>query len=163
MIGNLTIFTDASFCPRTHVAGGAFWAVYGEHQVFKGYFSMKDIPSSSEAELRTTIHATGNALRHPEVRAWLNKLTGLRIILVVDALSTKQIIERVKGPKHPLAVKLVTYVKKHDIDLRINHVKGHTSGQKGRDYVNRWCDRNARKIMRETRYLQQTLTAQVAI
>lgn len=151
MIGNLTIFSDASFCPKTHVAGGAFWVVYGDHAVFKGLLSMQDVSTSSEAELRTSIQAAGCALRNPEIKAWLNTLSGLRLILVVDALSTKQELEREKGPTHPMAVKFMDYIRKHGIDLRINHVKGHTSGQMGRDYVNRWCDHNARKTMREAR------------
>ena len=151
MIGNLTVFTDASFCPKTHVAGGAFWVIYGNHEVFKGCLRMKAVDHSSEAELRTSIQAVGCALRDPAVKKWLETLTGLRIILVVDALSTKQEIEREKGPRHPMAIKFVDYIRKHAIDLRINHVKGHTSGREGRDYVNRWCDKFARKTMREAR------------
>ena len=155
MTGNLTVFTDASFCPNTHVAGGAFWAVYGDHMVFKGCFLMRDVATSSEAELRTSIHAVGNTLRNADVKAWVQTLTDLRIILVVDALSTKQELERPGGPVHPLASRFMDYVRRHCIDLRINHVKGHTCGQEGRDYVNRWCDRNSRQTMREARKSSQ--------
>lgn len=125
--------------------------VYGEHEVFKGSLRMSEVPTSSEAELRTSIQAVGYALRDPTVKKWLSTLTGIRLILVVDALSTKQEIERERGPRHPMAIKFVDYIRKHGIDLRINHVKGHTSGQLGRDYVNRWCDRIARAAMREAR------------
>lgn len=151
MIGNLTVFTDASFCPDTHVAGGAFWVIYGDHAVLKGCFLLQNVETSSEAELRTSIHAVGCALKDADVRLWRETLTGLRIILVVDALSTKQEIERPGGPHHPIAIKLVEYVSKHAIDLRINHVKGHTPGQEGRDFVNRWCDKHSRRVMREAR------------
>lgn len=160
MIGNLTVFTDASFCSYTHIAGGAFWVIYGDHEVLKGCFVMRDVATSSEAELLTSIHAVGRALKDTDVREWMKTLTGLRVILVVDALSTKQEIERPGGPNHPLAIKLVDYVAKHDVDLRINHVKGHTDGQQGRDYVNRWCDKHSRRVMREAR---KTPPAEVSV
>jgi len=44
-------------------------------------------------------------------------------------------------------------IPKHLYGVRVTtrHVKGHTSNPDARSYVNRWCDREAKKHMREGR------------
>jgi ribonuclease HI len=166
----VTIITDASFCPDSRAAGWAAWikadgrdsalvsgpltktapASSGEAEFFAvanalfkavkdGFIGQRDkvmIQSDCVAVLETMLwgldcqesrHPDGCGLKRPRTRPGLATGAGER------ALTT---IADVAGPL--------------ELALFVRHVRGHTSGG-GRQWVNRACDRAARRTMEAVR------------
>lgn len=122
-----TIITDASFCSETKAAGWAAWirADGGIKVTRSGSF--KDRPKQAEeAELW--------ALKNGAFLA--AQIAGVTHLLVQsDCLGALR--------KMP-----ATY---EGLPVRTRHVKGHTNNPAARSWVNRWCDREAKKHMKKER------------
>ena len=153
-IQNITVFSDASYCPDTHAAGGAYWARSDTHRA-QGAFSLEGVTASHEAEVMAACNGVLQLAQEPSFRAELEQGRTTRLVLVVDCLAIKQALE---GSPVPLSVtgrKAVTDVlalrKRLGFFLKVNHVKAHTGGKQPRQWVNRWCDTAAREKMMEGR------------
>jgi hypothetical protein len=57
---------DASFCPDTKAAGGAFWA-RGETVKFSSSFPIPDAKVSNDAEIAAVCRAIHEVAAHPEL------------------------------------------------------------------------------------------------
>lgn len=151
---NLTIFTDASHCPETKVGAGAFWSRTGEH-FLKRAFALGNIDQSHKAELITALTAITTCLDAPEYQQYFTPAAEkVLIILVTDCLYVKQVLEgkvmadeqyrdRIRGILNRLWI--------GGISIKVNHVKAHSGTGEPRKWVNTWCDREAKKIMRGLR------------
>lgn len=119
-----TINTDASWCHQTSAAGGAVWISY-EAGPYRTSFRFKQRPKDpSEAEYWTIINGL-----------YLARKLGHETILVnSDSMNA---MKRLKAEGGPLI---------DNVEFR--HVKAHTKVRDARSYVNRWADREAKKIMR---------------
>ena len=95
-IENITVFTDASFCPETKAAGGAFWA-RGEDIKFKSSFPIPTAGYSNDAEISAACYAIHQIAAHPELGQVLDKGRATRLVIVVDCLAAKQAL----GRQHP--------------------------------------------------------------
>jgi ribonuclease HI len=152
-IENITVFTDASFCSNTKAGGGAFWARWGKTDADKasGAFGIRGAKQSHEAE----VIAACNAILQLADNEAANKLLALgrktRLVLVVDCLTVKQVLEGADTPLCAEARQLVDKVKalrdRLRFWLKVNHVKAHNGQDSPRKWVNHWCDTQARRQM----------------
>ena len=160
----ITIYTDASVCPKTGAGGWAAWikTAPGETALHSGAFKTR-VTNSTDAEMR----AIANAL------AIVKKLYDTKDCIIVVVTDSQQAIGTIDivrfGDKKPLSKKTKRNRKKRGIpfkaladsivenqppciELRLNWVKGHNGNKDGaRSYVNRLVDNASRKKMREAR------------
>lgn len=99
--------------------------------------------NSTEAELMAAINGLWVARREGAQEVLLQS-DCQAILLVVDKRSRS---ERLNG----LWQRALQEHGLRDLSIRTRHVKGHTTIANSRSFVNRWCDENARQIMKDLR------------
>lgn len=144
---NITINTDASFCPHTKVGGFAFYIVCNQFKIQKaGEF--KTLPkNSTEAE----VMCIGNAIATLMVQELPENIN--YIIINTDSLNGIHNITmgggKIYGKVRKLKNKIKRVSKANRLEFR--HVKAHSGAQDARSWVNEWCDTEAKKYMRRAR------------
>jgi ribonuclease HI len=129
-----TVITDASFCPQTKAAGWAAWIRLGKGKLIKRSGVFKIAPKDcTEAEL----WAAYNGIHIAKAKG------AEKVLLQTDCLAAINVIKKNK-----------TKNEKGYLELR--HVKGHTNFTGARYWVNRWCDREAKKQMRKQRKIYES-------
>lgn len=146
----VTVFTDASFCPRTMAAGFAVWIkVDGRTIRHAGAFKI-EVKEAWQAELAALANGICGAC------AVLNLADGDMIVAATDCLRAIDILER-RGGKPTKAFRDVREhtlqeLTKRGVLLRLKHVKAHQGKEAGRrNAVNEWCDGAAKRVMRSRR------------
>jgi ribonuclease HI len=152
----VTVFSDASWCPKTKAGGWGAWAKSERVQwgvQFSGAFR-RMVTGSNEAEIMAAACALASTLRS-EVAAMgdtilfeIDNEHALRLV-TPDAPTGRQ--PRTDLEKEAIEV-LLALKTRHGLIFKTRHVKGH-SGRERRDRfgVNELCDRLARKHMLEAR------------
>jgi hypothetical protein len=154
MIENITLFTDASFDDRHRIGGGAYWSRMDEVKL-KGSFAF-DIPKSHEAEIMAACMGILRVAAHPTLGAELARGPETRLVLVTDCLAVQQVLQdRKSGPLSTACQQIVSEVLFHkdrlNFGFKVNHVTAHSGLGTPRQWVNDWCDREAKARMRELR------------
>jgi len=152
----VTVFSDASWCPRTRAGGWGAWAKSERVQwgvQFSGAFR-RSANGSNEAEIMAAACALASTLRS-EVAA-----TGDTILFEIDNEHALRLVmldaptglrPRTDLEREAIAV-LLALKTRHELTFKTRHVKGH-SGRERRDRfgVNELCDHLARKHMLKAR------------
>lgn len=127
-----TVITDASYCPETGAAGWAAWLAFDDGRRMKCFAAFKTyIKNSTVAEIR----AACNGLHIAFGKGATN------ILLQTDNLRT---VELALSGGLPIKIP-------EGVTIHARHVKGHTTRTEPRFFVNRWCDRMAKKCMKKKR------------
>lgn len=135
-----TVITDASFCPETCAAGWAAWVSPDKGLRVKRYGAFKKQPAdSNEAELWAAINGVCIAAKAGAT----NILLQTDCMAVVHTLNKDQLEIR----------KALTLLDINSVRVKVYHVKGHTTWNGARYWVNRWCDARAGEVMRAQRKL----------
>lgn len=158
-IENITVFADASFCPDTHAAGGAFWA-RSDQLWLKRAFPLEHARQSHEAEVMVACTAILQLAEHPEFHQALAKGRETRLVLVIDCLTVQHVLGEGRDPPFSAAAAaLVSQVRRLKqrlgFWLKVNHVKGHSGTRTPRQWVNHWCDKQAYQQMAVLRQQRQ--------
>lgn len=139
-----TLFTDASWCPKTRAGGWAAW-VKSDSGTFKrsGRLS-KDVTNSYFAELMAFVNGCYFAVSSvPDTT------------LLVAQTDCTTIMHRIKEKKKLKPFEQHAYAildnRLEGVRLSVRHVKAHTSNTDPRSYINNWCDINAKLHMRSLR------------
>lgn len=168
----ITLFTDASYCHKTHAAGWGMWArsFVWKHPLFKGGQIQHNVSSSAEAELWAISHALcvledrKRILQEQRLMVQSDCMRALAILrdglgatdtAHSSGLSVDQNCHFIT-PIEQEALWVIQNVRDtYGLDLCVRHVKGHSDGD-GRSWVNRTCDIIARKHMRaqQSHFLQ---------
>ena len=143
-----TVITDASHCPQSKVGGWAAWVrVDGHPDPIRRHGTFREQPRTSEhAELYAAANGLYLAQRHGATT----------VLLQTDCMAVVNAINR-DGVVPPLTRTLwdmwdaAMVLMGWQGDLRAQHVKGHTTHEEARFYVNRWCDEHAKKAMKAER------------
>lgn len=141
---NITINTDASYCPETKVAG---WATYIVSDFFKlkNSGTIDNVDNSYLAEAYALEHGLSILLSNP---IEYGKFVGLYINTDCKSL-IDQLAKESGNSTAILNDRIQSIIRKYSItDLDIRHVKAHTTIKKARNVVNNWCDEEAKKQMR---------------
>lgn len=164
----MTIFADASFCPKTGAAGWGAWAIrdgWGKGRLMGGPFR-RTIRNSTEAEicgLASAIHDLDRADALGEVEAFIlqcdnvaapgtifHRVPWARWAKSCDARDVAAHFR--KSKLQGVEAEAVDAVKNLTLGRAVwlRHVKGHVSGT-GRNWVNQQCDDEARRHMQAMR------------
>lgn len=136
-----TIITDASFCHRTKAAGWAAWVrIDGRPDPIKKYAEFRQpVESAQEAEMLAAINGLWLAAQHGATVA-LVQTDCLAVVHMLDGKTKrKDLIHKFNRAVGRAGVAHVQFSGRH--------VKGHTSTDDARSYVNRWCDNRAKTAM----------------
>lgn len=156
-IENVTVFTDASFCPETKCAGGAFWA-RGEIERMSSAFPIAGAVQAHEAEIAAACMAIILMDKDPAMGRLLKLGQQTRVVLVIDCLAIRDAFEGRIRPSTPIVDQYIAQVEalrqQHGFFLKINHVKAHKGTKTPRQWVNNWCDKEAKRQMREQRAIR---------
>jgi ribonuclease HI len=157
-IENITVFTDASFCPETKAAGGAFWA-RGEKVKFSSSFPIPDATVSNDAEIAAVCRAIHEVAAHPELGLEMAKGRETRLVIVVDCEAAKFVFEgrrvKINAQTRALVREALQVIRDKGCWHKVNHVKSHSGTKTPRTWVNDWCDKEAYKHMDEMRKTRQ--------
>jgi len=144
----LTVFADASFDHRSGIAAFAGWfrSAGSIHKISK--VSERRFASSNEAELVALGATVLVALRRQ--RSFSD---GDFVVAKSDCTYAVEHLKSSTGGTTEAERRIVTRVheilKDNGLRFYVRHVKGHTTLTEPRFYVNRWCDEEARRLMRE--------------
>lgn len=144
----LTVFADASFDHRSGIAAFAGWfrAAGNVHKISK--VSERRFRSSNEAELVALCATVLVALRRQRSFG-----AGDFVVAKSDCTYAVEHLKSSTGGTTETERRMVARVhdtlKAHGLRIYVRHVKGHTTLTEPRFYVNRWCDKEARRLMRE--------------
>lgn len=166
----MTLFVDASFCPRTKAAGWGAWAKsdrYDRGHYFGSMITIGNPQTPSHAELMGIAEACRLLDMHDEIKPLTH------VVLQCDSLDALQFILRfvptanAAKKKHngtmvqwmhylkippKLAPSIVVLQKVFETTpVWLRHVKGHENGIHGRSHVNETCDKIAKRHMHEER------------
>lgn len=146
----VTINTDASFSPTHKIGTYAFWIVCNEGKIAKSGVLKKSLTRPEQAEFKCILNAL-----HVVVNSNLKGVT--KIIINTDCLNVIHLANKNKKAiqKYRLAswgnhlvsemnrlMRTRGWVK---VDLEFRHVKAHVSTSTKRQWVNEWCDQEAKK------------------
>lgn len=96
-IENITLFSDASFCPNTRASAGACWARgNGQYRLQQAWDIRPDALDSNDAEILTTCMAIMLVAGDGELGMELTKGNKTRLVVVVDCQGVIHALER--GP-----------------------------------------------------------------
>ena len=144
-----TIITDASWCPNTHAGGWAAWVVNsGIRQKMSG--ELQKYVSSFDAECAAITngfflaHKTGLLVRKGKVIIQSDCTHALEVLIDQGRTSNPAVSKMI--------AQLSEYHNLYKYEIESRHVKGHQDPSKdARTFVNNWCDREAKRHMREMR------------
>jgi ribonuclease HI len=143
---NITINTDASFCPITKASGYAFYIVCDEFKITKGGVFKKKPKNAELAE----VMCIGNALATLLAQNTTTKVNYL--IINTDCLNGIEHLKYRKGVyKQVRQLKRKAYDKFRVRRVELRHVRAHNGAPDARSWVNEWCDQEAKKWMRKQR------------
>lgn len=146
----ITINVDASFHPQEKVGGYAFWIVCSKFVIKKGGMFKTNPKNSTEAELMGIANAAYTLLKTPD-------LPYCRLVVVNnDCLNAHEKIGQKSNNKIGKEtanifkqIRGVLYYPGAQTKIHLRHVKAHSGIDDKRSYVNEWCDKEAKKWMRE--------------
>lgn len=125
----VTLFTDASHCPRTKAWGWAAWCKHGDPAVtHRRSGGGQHCPGSNEAEVRAISAGVAMTLESVDV-------TDKVVVIQSDCTAALEMADH-------SALKTAGALA-----VRMKHVKGHQGVKNARAAVNTWTDRNAYKEM----------------
>ncbi|WAK44697.1 ribonuclease H [Alteromonas phage vB_AmeP_PT11-V19] len=135
----ITMFSDASHCPKTHANGYGGWAKFGaKPETMRCGGKLSKSPNSTVAEYKGLV-ATLKKLEKQKDIVFKDKI----LIIQCDNQPALKTIER-------------NYSGYFLRDLKLRHVKykwvkAHNGYGDSRSAVNEWCDKEAKKHMRRMR------------
>lgn len=145
----VTIFADASFCPKTFAAGWAAW-IKSERGTYRGDGAMKTIvPDNNLAELYAVI----NAIK----LAFVSEVAVAGDTLLVEADNHRALAILANRGKNLtiLEKKAATLLNglrsTYDFTIKPRHVKAHCGTAVPRTWVHDDCDKRAKARMQEAR------------
>lgn len=162
---DVTIFADASLCPKTKAGGWGAWMKRNGGDSFEAGGQLRDLaPTSSHAEacaLANAIHIgirQGHLQKGDRVLLQSDNLAALCAIaaIVPGALISDKggaavtVGKRSKLKNEPCIQSIRRLAIDMDLTVVVRHVRGHQQGD-GRNWVNRRCDELAKIYMRKRR------------
>lgn len=145
----VTIITDASWCPKTKVAGYSGWIACERGKIrFTGTLK-SEVDSSNIAELMGLCNVVQRAGQEGYIKR------GDELLLQTDCMNTLHVFNghREKpNAQEKLAINfLYGLASTLNLKIKCKHVKGHTSINDARSITNRLCDKAAKSEMRKAR------------
>lgn len=138
-----TVNSDASYDPLTKTGGYAFWIICDvtddKPVIIKNYGKFRNnITDSNEAEIKCVVNALHTIYQYRNEFEWL--------IINCDNQTVANIGSTGKVPsKFELEGKELLRLLECFRNVKFKPIKGHTSIDSPRHYINRWCDKYAKE------------------
>lgn len=149
---SFTINTDASHEPKTGTAAWAAWIRSSHYLIKEAAVFDEPQPNSSVAELLAIEQALillDNLINEHEFLQYYHERKAIVLYINTDSMWTihamRGIVKRSKHVKEARRVKSLA----DQFVIVPRHVKGHSDGDTPRSWVNNWCDRAARGLLRK--------------
>lgn len=144
-----TINTDASRDPISGVSAWACWIKSSHYKITTSGAFAEPTPTSSVAEMLAIEQALLLLDNLIDSELFLRtRQNRFKVYINTDSKWCLRILtgdlQRGKHMEIGMRVKAMT----HRYDIVPRHVKAHTKGKLARDYVNAWCDREAKAQLR---------------
>lgn len=152
---NVTLITDASWCPSERVSGYGYWVACARGKLGGGgRCATTSVETSTVAEMM----AVCNALFECYKAGYIVKQD--LILIQTDCVAAIKAFEGTRftnlNPQERMVVKYLHELQKAlELSITFRHVKAHTQVQDARSVTNRMCDKVAKKFMREARNSQK--------
>lgn len=146
-LNNITINTDASFCPNSKVAGFAFYIKSDLFLIKKAGVLKSTVINSEDAEMMCLANALYYLFNETD------NIRANRIIINIDCVG---VIRKVKkGNNDALTIKTRDFMNalmnRTKAKIVFKHVLAHKTIINPRTWVNDWCDKTAKSYMRQAR------------
>ncbi len=155
---NVTINTDASFFKNEEKGSFAYWIVSNQGKIQNAGILKGTVKNPDQAELKCIV----NAFYHLTKKSGWSNIT--KIIINTDSMNCIDVLTRNKKEIKKLGFYRVFSLKKNSnkelqlffqlksmvkIPVELKHVKSHQKVESSRQYVNDWCDTQAKKVLRD--------------
>lgn len=149
----VTINTDASFSLKHQLGTYAFWIVCNEGKIAKSGVLRKKVKRPEVAEFRCIINAL-----YVLICADFKDIT--KVIINTDCLNVIHLAQKKEklikkyglyswGQHLVLQMEIMIMKSKlRRVEIEFRHVKSHESTETARQWVNEWCDSEAKKQLR---------------
>lgn len=162
----IIIFSDASFCPMTREAAGAFMATTSQaHHVTAGTHILPNLDEAFEAELMIACKAVLHVAKNPHFRKQVEAGASTKMILLTDCVEVMRVFQKTYDPNLPEQIFTALYevrelVERTGVNFRVYHIKAHTDNVSCGYLSNKWCDEACRALMRAVRHKRDTVALQ---
>lgn len=147
----ITVNTDASFHPVHKVGGYAFYIICDLFKIQKGGKFKVQPKNAQEAEMMCMANALYALLTQKELPSTNWIVINSDCLFAFEKIGRKKegigktIADILRKVREQTSVKGVIYPK-----FEFRHVKAHNGSPDARSWVNEWCDKEAKKWMRES-------------
>lgn len=152
MAYSFTINTDASHDPATGTAAWAAWIKSSHYKITDAGLFPEPVINSSVAETLAVEQALillDNLINHEQFLRDHHDQGKIVLYINTDSMWTINVLKgMVKRSKHVAVARRVRSLAE-PFTIIPRHVKGHTAGEDSRSWVNNWCDRQARGLVRK--------------
>lgn len=145
----VTIIADASYCPETDKAGYGFWIASQRGKQGGDGILESEVGNNIVAEMMALLNALHVAVKRGLVVKKDCVLLQTDCQPAIDAFNGRR--NNITQQEKDLVSWYTDFVGRHELHMRIKHVKGHTNSDDARFVVNNICDRKARRNMRKAR------------
>lgn len=156
MVNCITINTDASFGPFDKVGGYGYYIICDKFKIRRGGMFKNHPKNSIEAEMMCIANAIHTLINIPSLP------TTKYIIINCDCLMAFENIGLKKGneigrriAKQLKELKNKTSFRNVHPKVEFRHVKSHSGKNDARSYINEWCDREAKRWMKQAAMLKR--------
>jgi ribonuclease HI len=146
---SFTINTDASHHPQTKVSAWACWIKSSHYKMRDAGLLEGGAANSSVAELMAVEQALILLDNLIATQPFLQSRTEpIKLYINTDSIWAIQALSgNMKRSKHIEIAKRIRALT-DGFEIEVRHVKAHTNTDDARSWVNSWCDRAARKLVR---------------
>lgn len=145
---NVTLMTDASWCPHTKVVGYGWWVASDRARQPGQGVVQKPLYGSTEAEMAAVLCSMRDCVQRLLIQPKDVVLVQLDCTGAIERLDGTQ---PAKGSYESILNSFRHLVYKHDLAVTFRHVKAHTKLMTGRNGANNMCDIRAKEEMRRAR------------
>lgn len=148
-----TLMCDASWDPKTHVAGYGYWIVNKRGKKGGGSSFRGKIVDAGVAELMAVANSLCIGVREDLIQV------GDQVLIQTDCLGVIHLFTGQRLPRKGQESDAYAVIRRvehlHKLSIRLRHVKGHAGSMEKRAIANRLCDERAKQAMRKARAKQQ--------
>lgn len=144
---SITITTDASYCPVEKRAAYAFW-ISSDLGSIKKSGMLKQCKTSGEAELMCLYNAIHYFIKNGLKCEMLYVNTDYQAAADLMPDKMKPFSEKFI---HSILRQIARILNEYGQPFIFRHVKAHVKVLKARGYVNTWCDKEAKRVLKAYR------------
>lgn len=147
---NVTVLSDASYCPKYKVAGYGFWIACSRGKFGGGGQIIEEVDDTNAAEMMAVCNSVWHGVNEGLIQRGDKLLIQTDSLAAIDRLYGKRVVTLTEQQ-----TRIIAYydkaVRRLELNVQLRHVKGHTIHKEARYVANRMCDKRAKEQMRAAR------------